>query len=328
MHQGAIYFIIFAFLMDRINGDPKFRFHPVRIIGGGISAGTRLYQKTGIKNAAFGFVFGMCLTLIIVGLSYAVTWLIVQCVYNYSYTGGILVESILCYFLIAAKSLKDESMKVHEAAVSGDLEGARKYLSFIVGRDTKDLNKQGIVKGAVETVSENLTDGVVAPLICIFFGGAPLGMAYKAVNTLDSMIGYRNEQFEYFGKFAARLDDVVNFIPARISALLMILGCLYTGADFKGAVRIYKRDRFNHSSPNAAQTESVCAGALGIDLGGDNYYRGVLVSKQTIGDLVNEHYPEHIVRANRLMYAASLNAVVLLTLISIVIIIVRIQSNV
>jgi adenosylcobinamide-phosphate synthase len=183
-----------------------------------------------------------------------------------------------------------------------------------VGRDTENLSASEIVKAAVETVSENLSDGVIAPLIFICIGGAPLGMAYKAINTLDSMLGYRNEDFEYFGKFAARLDDIVNLIPARVSAWLMILGSFIIGADIKGAIRIYIRDRYNHKSPNSAHTESVCAGALGLCLGGSSYYRGVLVQKPTIGDEIHEPVPKHIIAANRLMYAATIITVLLLVI--------------
>jgi len=224
-----------------------------------------------------------------------------------------LVEAILCYFLIAAKALKVESMKVFHSLKNGDIEGARKNLSHLVGRDTHNLTEQEIVKATVETVSENLSDGVIAPLTFICIGGAPLAAAYKAVNTLDSMVGYRNKDFEYFGKFAARLDDVVNFIPARISALLMILGSVFVGMDTKRACKIYLRDRKNHRSPNSAQTESVCAGALGLRLGGDHHYSGVLVSKPTIGDELQEPKAEHIINANRLMYAAAIGAVVILS---------------
>ena len=219
----------------------------------------------------------------------------------------------MCYFIIAPRALKDESMLVYLRLNDSDIEGARKYLSYIVGRDTAELGIPEIVKAAVETVAENLGDGVIAPLLFILLGGAPLGFAYKAVNTLDSMIGYRNEEFEYFGKFAARLDDVVNFVPARLSAILMILGSVFVGGDVKSAVKIYIRDRRNHKSPNSAHTEAVCAGALGLRLGGDNYYKGILVHKPTIGDNINEPEPKHIIAANRLMYAATISAVALMS---------------
>jgi len=310
--------IIGAFLLDCIIGDPQNPVHPARIIGSGIAWGIRLYRTVKVKNPAYQFLMGAVLTLIIVFLSYTLTGIVTWSAYSSNMWVGLAVETVICYFLIAPKALKDESMKVHEALISGDIERARRNLSFIVGRDTQQLGIPGIVKGAVETVAESLSDGVIAPLFFILIGGAPLGMAYKAVNTLDSMIAYRNDDFEYFGKFAAFLDDVVNLFPARISAGLMILGSFLIGADVKGAIRIYKRDRFNHKSPNSAQTESVCAGALGLRLGGAHYYRGVLVHKPTIGDEVQEAMPEHIVLANRLMYAATISAVFLFVFLSII----------
>jgi adenosylcobinamide-phosphate synthase len=299
-------------------GDPQNPFHPMRIIGKGINLGVAAYRETKIKNPVIQFIAGLFLSLIIIFLSYAIVKFFTWGFYRINYFVGLAVESIICYFLIAAKALKDESMKVYAALTAGDIEEAKKKLSFIVGRDTQNLSRTAIVKATVETVAENLSDGVIAPLIFIFIGGAPLGMAYKAINTLDSMIGYRNDEFEYFGKFAARLDDVANFIPARVSALLMILASAFNGMDTRMAARIFIRDRYNHKSPNSAQTESVCAGALGLCLGGDSYYHGVLVHKPIIGDNLYEPAPEHIIAANRLMYSAVLGAVILLSALGVV----------
>jgi len=302
-----------AFILDCVFGDPQNPLHPVRIIGAAVSLGVRGYKKLQFKRPVPQFISGALLTLAVVCFSFFVTKLFTFLFYRLNFWLGLSVESIVCYFFIAPKALKDESMKVYRALNAGDLPDARRKLSFIVGRDTKNLSVAGVVNAAVETVAENLSDGVIAPMICIFIGGAPLAAAYKAVNTLDSMIGYKNAEYEYFGKFAARLDDAVNFIPARVSALLMIAGCFFTGADARGAARIYARDRNNHKSPNAAQTESVCAGALGICLGGDNYYNGVLVRKPAIGDAKYEPAPGHIKTANRLMYAAAVCAAVLMS---------------
>jgi len=304
--------IVIAFILDLIIGDPQNPLHPIRFIGAGIGLGVRAYKKMQIQSNAIQFIAGTVLSLAIIAVSFASTWFITRSFYTVNHRAGLIIEAMICYFLIAPKALKVESTKVYRSLVYGDIEGARKNLSYIVGRDTKNLSICEIVTATVETISENLSDGVIAPLIFIFIGGAPLGIAYKAVNTLDSMIGYRNKDFEFFGKFAARLDDVVNFIPARVSAVLMICGCLFTGADIKGAARIYARDRRNHKSPNSAQTESVCAGALGLRLGGDSIYKGILISKPTIGDSVNEPAPKHIIVANRLMYAATIIAVILL----------------
>ena len=321
--------IIFtAFVLDCIIGDPQNPLHPMRIIGHGISLGVTAFKRTKAKKPGIQFAMGAVLTLILVGLSYSVTRLVTCGVYRLNYWVGLTLEAVICYFLIAARALKDESMKVYRSLYTGNIEDARQNLSFIVGRDTQNLSVPGIVKAAVETVAENLSDGVVAPLIFICVGGTPLGMAYKAINTLDSMIGYKNDEFEYFGKFAARLDDAVNFIPSRVSALLMIIGSVFAGTDVKGAIRIFIRDRYNHKSPNSGQTESVCAGALGLCLGGDNYYHGVLVHKPTIGDGVYEVAPEHIITANRLMYAAAIIAVFLLTVGSIVFAVLRVRGHV
>jgi len=314
--ENAAVIVILAFALDFAFGDPQNPYHPIRLIGGCIVWGIRACKKMKTESHVLQFVMGALLSIMVTGLAFFVTWLIIWGSYSISRWVGLLVEAVLCYFLIAAKALKVESMNVYHSLVAGDLQGAKNNLSMIVGRDTQSLDEQGIVKAAVETVAENLSDGVIAPLLFIFIGGAPLGMAYKAVNTLDSMIGYRNEEFEYLGKFAARLDDVVNFIPARISALLMIAGSVFAGGSVKGAVRIYARDRRNHKSPNASQTEAVCAGALGLCLGGDNYYQGALVHKPTIGDAENIPMPEHIKAVNRLMYAAAVVAIAVLALIS------------
>jgi len=312
--------IIIAFILDCAIGDPQNPFHPIRFIGSGIAWGIGVYKRANEKNPTRQLVSGAILAITVICLTFIVTRLVTWGFYSINWWAGLIAEAVLCYFTIAAKALKVESMKVYHALVAGDLQGARNNLALIVGRDTQNLDEQGIVKATVETVAENLSDGVIAPLIFIFIGGAPLAMAYKAVNTLDSMIGYRNEDFEYFGKFAARLDDVVNFIPARISALFMMVGSVFVGGNIrgniKGAVRIYARDRRNHKSPNSAQTESVCAGALGLCLGGDNYYHGALVPKPIIGDADNVPLPEHIKAANRLMYASVIVAIVVLAVIS------------
>ena len=320
--------IIAAFVLDCILGDPQNPVHPIRIIGRCISLGVTVYKKAKVKSPLAQLAMGAVLTLLIAGLSYAAAALIIWGFYQLNYWLGIIAEVIICYFLIAAKALKDESMKVYRAIEAGDIEGAKKNLSRIVGRDTHNMNITAIVKATVETIAENLSDGIVAPLIYVFIGGVPLGMAYKAVNTLDSMIGYRNDEFEYFGKFAARLDDAVNIVPSRVSALLMIIASIFTGKDVKRTLHIYIRDRHNHKSPNSAQTESVCAGALGLCLGGDSYYQGVIVRKQTIGDEIHVPAPKHIIAANRLMYAAAVSAAALFALISVLFAISRGLGNV
>ena len=200
-----------------------------------------------------------------------------------------------------------------------DLPGARYAVSMIVGRDTKNLSEQGVTKAAVETVAENTSDGVIAPLFYLMIGGAPLGFFYKAVNTMDSMVGYKNDKYLYFGRFAAKMDDLFNYIPARLSAFFMILSAFCLGMDGKGALRIYLRDRRKHASPNSAQTEAVCAGALGVQLAGDAYYFGKLYHKETIGDPVREIEAEDIVRAGRLMDGTAVLTLIVLGLLRIVV---------
>lgn len=220
------------------------------------------------------------------------------------------MESIVCYQLFAAKSLRTESMKVYHELEKGDLAGARRAVSMIVGRDTAELTEEGITKAAVETIAENASDGVIAPMIYMMLGGATLGWAYKAINTMDSMVGYKNEKYQYFGTFAAKLDDVVNFIPSRLSAWAMIAVSFILGFDGKNAVKIYRRDNRNHASPNSAQTEAAAAGALDIQLAGNAHYFGKLYEKKTIGDPIREIEKEDIKRANRLLYGTAILSMV------------------
>ena len=216
-----------------------------------------------------------------------------------------VVESLLCYQLLAAKQLKIESMKVFDALQTGDLGAARYAVSMIVGRDTDVLDEPGITRAAVETVAENASDGETAPLLFIALGGAVAGCFYKVVNTMDSMVGYKNEKYLQFGRAAARLDDALNLIPARLCALLMIISAYFLRFDGENAFRIWRRDRRNHASPNSAQTESACAGALGIRLAGPISYFGKTCDKPYIGDDTRPITFEDIPNANRLLYGAS-----------------------
>ena len=220
-------------------------------------------------------------------------------------------ETVMDYFVIAAKSLKKESMLVCAAMEAGDTEGARRAVSMIVGRDTKVLDKEGIIKAAVETVAENSSDGVIAPVFYTALCGAAGGFFYKSVNTMDSMLGYINDRYEAFGKAAARLDDVLNYIPSRLSALFIIAAAKFTGLNAAGAWKIFRRDRMKHASPNSAQTESACAGALDVRLAGNAWYGGVLHEKPYIGDDIRPIEPEDIRKTCRLMYAASAAAIVI-----------------
>jgi adenosylcobinamide-phosphate synthase len=228
---------------------------------------------------------------------------------------GFALESFLCYQLLAAKSLKKESMKVYKSLIAGDTKGARENISMIVGRDTSQLDNGAITRAAVETVSENTSDGVVAPLLCMMIGGAALGCFYKAVNTMDSMVGYKNDRYLYFGRAAAKTDDALNYIPSRISALLMVVCAYMLRFNGRSAFRIWRRDRRKHASPNSAQTEAACAGALGIRLAGPASYHGKLNDKPYIGDDTRPARAEDIKNANRLMYATSVLTLVIALLV-------------
>jgi adenosylcobinamide-phosphate synthase len=233
-----------------------------------------------------------------------ITTLILILSYKINIYFGTIVEAIMTYQILATKCLKVESMKVYHSLKNQTLEEARKAVSMIVGRDTQCLDEIGVAKAAIETVAENTSDGVIAPMLYTALGGPILGFLYKAVNTMDSMIGYKNDKYIYFGRAAARLDDIVNFIPSRISAYIMIIASFLAGKSFsgKGAYTIYKRDNRKHASPNSAQTESVCAGALGLQLAGDASYFGKIVHKPFIGDSLRKVEYEDIRRANKLMY--------------------------
>ena len=290
-----------GFFLDRLFGDPVWLYHPVRMIGNMISfLEKRLRKENDKKNMTAGGV----LWIIVAILSFGIPFAGLRVAQNIHPLICFFLESFWCYQIFAAKSLSEESKKVYYCLKRNDMKEARRAVSMIVGRDTENLTEEGVTKAAVETVAENTSDGVIAPMLYTAIGGPVLGFVYKAVNTMDSMIGYKNDKYMYFGRFAARLDDVVNFIPARISAYMMIVAAFIGGRQFDGqnAYRIFKRDRFNHASPNSAQTESVCAGALRVRLAGDAVYFGKLVKKKYIGDRLREIEYEDIKRANRLMY--------------------------
>lgn len=304
-----------GFLLDLVLGDPHFFPHPIRLIGRlitGLEKSIRgkkniAENNVPIKNDTREFWQGAELvTIVLLSVAVVVSMLLLAAYQLHPYV-GMVVECLMTYQILAVKCLKVESMKVYRCLREGDLERARNAVSMIVGRDTTCLEEEGVAKAAIETVAENTSDGVVAPMLHLMIGGPVLGFVYKAVNTLDSMIGYKNEEYLYFGRAAAKLDDMVNFIPARISAWLMIAACSLAGSDFsaKGAWRIYQRDRRKHASPNSAQTESVCAGALGIRLAGDASYFGEMVRKPYIGDALREVSYEDIKRVNCLLYVTA-----------------------
>ena len=225
----------------------------------------------------------------------------------------IAVNPILIYTTLATKCLKDEAVKIYKVLKTGDLEKSRIQLSYIVGRDTTNLSEKEIVRATVETVAENTVDGIIAPLFYGFIGGAPLAMAYKAINTLDSTVGYKNDKYYYLGYASAKIDDIANYIPARLGVILLSLGSLFVGFNFKNALKIGIRDRKNHKSPNCAFSEGAVAGALGIQLGGTNVYFGKEVYKPTIGDKNREIEIEDIVRTNKIMYSSSIISIIIFT---------------
>ena len=306
-----LFALLLGFLLDLLLGDPRWLPHPIRAIGALIAGLEKVLRKIFPKNRSGQLAGGVALVILVLVLSGGFTLLVLWLCGKVGLWLRFLAETILCFQLLATRSLKGESMKVYKALKAGDLEGARYAVSMIVGRDTQCLDEAGVARAAVETVAENASDGVIAPLIFLAIGGAPLGMVYKAVNTMDSMVGYKNDQYLWFGRCAARLDDVVNFSPARLAGLLMCLGAGFSGFDAPNALRIFRRDRKNHKSPNSAHTEAAAAGALHIQLGGSNYYFGKLVEKPTIGDADHPVEPLDIVRVNRLMYATAFLALVL-----------------
>ncbi len=305
-----IFAFIAGFVLDLLIGDPHFIPHPVRLIGSLISfldkglncdAGYNISEK---KLNLIKYKRGMLLAFTVIFATFAMSVIIIVAAYSINLYAGVIAEAVMTWQILATKCLRVESMRVYDALRTDGVDAGRRAVSMIVGRDTSVLDAAGVTRAAVETIAENTSDGVIAPMLYTAIGGPVLGFVYKGVNTMDSMLGYKNDKYMYFGRFAARLDDVVNFIPARISAYLMIAAAFIGGRQFDGknAYRIFKRDRFNHASPNSAQTESVCAGALRVQLAGDAVYFGKLVKKKYIGDGLREIEYEDIKRANRLMY--------------------------
>ena len=301
---------IAGFVLDLLIGDPHFIPHPVRLIGSLISfLDKRLncdvkYNSSENEANLTKYKRGVLLAFTVIFATFAVSVIILVAAYSINLYAGVIAEAVMTWQILATKCLRVESMRVYDALRTDGVDAGRRAVSMIVGRDTSVLDAAGVTRAAVETIAENTSDGVIAPMLYTAIGGPVLGFVYKAVNTMDSMLGYKNDKYIYFGRFAARLDDVVNFIPARISAYLVIAAAFIGGRQFDGknAYRIFKRDRFNHASPNSAQTESVCAGALSVQLAGDAVYFGKLVKKKYIGDGLREIEYEDIKRANRLMY--------------------------
>ena len=294
--------IIAGFVLDLIFGDPHGFPHIIRFVGKWIAIVERVLRRVCPASPKGEKTGGIVLVAAVIGVCAGVPLTVLLFCYSFNVWVGFAAESLLCYQLLATKSLKAESMKVYDSLKRDDLEEARYNVSMIVGRDTGALDRDGVIRAVVETVAENTSDGSIAPMFYFLFGGAVLGCVYKAVNTMDSMVGYKNERYLNFGWAAAKTDDILNFLPSRLSALLMVMSSLFLRFDTKRAFRIWRRDRRNHQSPNSAQTESVLAGALGLRLAGPAVYFGEGHEKLFIGDEINPISLEDIPRSNRLLY--------------------------
>ena len=308
---GHLLALLVGFCLDLLLGDPHWAPHPVRAIGALIAGLERGLRRVFPKSPGGELAAGVVLVILTLAIPTGLTVLLLWVCGQVSPWLALGVESLLSYQLLATKSLAAESRKVYDALKIGDLNQARHAVSMIVGRDTASLDEAGVTRAAVETVAENASDGVIAPLIFLAVGGAPLGMLYKAVNTMDSMVGYKNDKYLWFGRAAAKLDDILNLIPARIAGVLMCLGAVAAGYDGKNAWRIFLRDRKNHKSPNSAHTEAACAGALQLRLAGPNWYFGQLVEKPYIGDDQRPIEPLDILRSGRILYATAFFALLL-----------------
>lgn len=295
--------LVAGYVLDLIIGDPHGMWHPICFIGNMISFFEKRLRKG--KSEKRDLAAGVLLVVLVTAISAAIPLVVLAVCYHIQFWLGFVLETYMCYTILATKSLKTESMKVAKALETEGLDAGRYAVSMIVGRDTQNLTETGVVKAAVETVAENTSDGILAPMFYMVIGGPVLGYFYKAVNTMDSMVGYKNDKYLYFGRAAAKFDDVMNFLPSRISGILMVLASPMAGLDGKNAWKIFKRDRLCHASPNSAQTEAVMAGALRVQLAGDAWYFGKKHEKPTIGDPIRPVEIADIARANRLLYAAS-----------------------
>ncbi len=307
--------LVCGFVLDALLGDPYAMPHIIRLIGSFIAVAERVLRKLCPATPAGERFAGALLALVVAGVSTGVTAGVLWVAYRCNMWVGFAIETFVCYQMLAAKQLRIEALRVYNALVNDGLPAARKAVSMIVGRDTATLDEAGVTRAAVETVAENASDGVVAPLLFMALGGAAAGVLYKAVNTMDSMVGYKNDRYRHFGTVAARTDDVLNFVPARLTGVLMCVVAPLVGLDGAGAWRIFRRDRKKHASPNSAHPEAACAGALGVRLAGPASYFGVVHNKPFIGDDLRPIEAQDIVRSTRLLSATSIAALVLCVLV-------------
>ena len=297
-----------AYVLDLIFGDPQNVVHPVQVIGKIISAGEKVLLRKKYK-----FLAGAVLNIFTVSITYTLMYLISKSVKISVFF--MIIEIYLMYTIFSINSLAREGNRVYRILKEGDIEKARKDLSYLVSRDTETMDEKMIIRSTMETISENTVDGIVAPMFYMFLGGMPLAMAYKAINTLDSMVGYKNEKYMDFGKFSAKVDDAANFIPARITGILIVLASMILGYNYKNSLKIFIRDRKNHSSPNSAHSEASVAGALGVQFGGNVSYFGKEINKPTIGDKTKEFELEDIRKNIRIMYVTSFLSLVIFSFI-------------
>ena len=304
-----------AYVLDLIFGDPQNIIHPVQIIGKMINIGEKsLLGKKYKSDRKYKFFAGMILNITVISLTYGITYLIRRISENsIIFT---VAEIYLMYTIFSINSLAREGNRVYNILKEGNIERARKDLSYLVSRDTETMDEKMIIRSTMETISENTVDGIVAPMLYMFLGGLPLSMTYKAINTFDSMVGYKNEKYMDFGKFSAKLDDVANFIPARITGILIVIASMILGYDYKNSLKIFIRDRKNHSSPNSGHAEAGVAGALGVQFGGRVSYFGKEVDKPVIGDKIKNFELEDIKKNIKIMYATSFLSLVLFSVIS------------
>jgi len=301
--------IVMGYIADLIFGDPYWFPHPVRFIGRFISSFENLLRRL-VHSETSEKIAGFILTGVTVVISYLVVWILLKISLSVSTLLFHIVNIFFIYTVLATRCLGDEAKKIYRYLINGDINNARKALSYIVGRDTEKLDVQGICRAVIETVSENTSDGIVAPLFYLFLGGVPLAMAYKAINTLDSMVGYKNERYINMGMASARLDDIANFIPARLTSFLIAIASFITGLNPRRSLSIMLRDGRNNPSPNSGYPEASMAGALGVRLGGPSSYGGQIVEKPYIGDPEDTVTPGHIILSTRVMYVTSLLALI------------------
>jgi len=301
---------ILAFVFDTIIGDPKSKFHPVALMGNLISFLEKIFYREQASNNK-KIILGGILVLLVLTISYYISVGLMIAIYNirdalnFSFL-DIILEAIMLSFMISPKSLSEAAKEIYVFLVTDNLTQGRKALSFIVGRDTEHLNAEEVTRGVVETVAENTVDGIIAPLFFFCIGGVPLVVCYRAANTMDSMLGYKNERYLYFGKIAARLDDVLNYIPARITGIIFVISAAFLKLDSHHAFKIMKRDAKKHPSPNGGYAEATVAGAMHIRLGGENSYFGKKSFRAYMGDPIEKLSPRHIVLSVKLMYTATI----------------------